>query len=534
MALDLVITGGSVLDGTGAPAQAVDLLVEGDRVVGLGTAPAEHGGQVVDATGLTVAPGFVNVLSHAWASLQVDGAGASDVLQGVTTEVFGEAFSLGPSNADFADLVSGYIDGRAEVRLMFDHLREGLDHLASRGIAPNVASFIGGTNLRILGARFEDRPLEAHELDRLKGVVAEEMQDGALGIGTALIYPPGRFARSDELVELCRVVGQHDGTYISHMRSEGDWFLECLDELIDIGAQAGCRVESYHLKAAGRHNWHKMQQAIDRIEKARAGGQPVTADMYPYTAGGTALRSSIPPRFHVGGPDAFVARLADADERAAMVTALSGDDEPDFENLFVAAGAEGILFGLDLEDGTPAAGRTLHDLSLDLGLSHPETLVEVVRRSPSTSVLYFIADEANVELGLSQPWVSLGSDAEGLTLGGSVPSLSSHPRAFGTFARFLGHYVRDRGLSTLDEGERLFTSLAAEQLGLKDLGVLRAGAYADLVVLDPATVSDRATYQDPAQYAVGVRDVVVNGRVVVRDGAMTTERPGRRVGRDRG
>jgi N-acyl-D-amino-acid deacylase len=318
------------------------------------------------------------------------------------------------------------------------------------------------------------------------------------------------------------------------MRSEGDWFLECLDELIGIGQQAQCRVESYHLKAAGKHNWHKMQLAIQRIEQARAAGQQVTADMYPYTAGGTALRSSIPPRFHVGGPEAFVARLADPAQRAAMVRALSADDEADFENLFVAAGADGILFGKDLEDGTPAAGQTLRQLADDLGIADPaEALVEVTRRSPGSGVMYFLADEANVELGLSQPWVSLGSDAEALTLGSGGSSLTAHPRAFGTFTRFLGHYVRDRGVATLADGVRRMTSLPAETLGLKDRGVLRAGAFADLVVLDPATVTDRSTYREPTQYAVGVRDVVVNGRAVVRDGAMTGARPGRRLGRQR-
>src|SRR5689334_9157410 len=255
MSLDLVLTGGSVLDGTGAAARVADVLVSGDRVVGVGSAPAEHGAQVVDVSGLTVAPGFINVLSHAWASLQVDGSGASDLLQGVTTEVFGEALSLGPGDDQLRSWITGMFGDATEgVELIFPRLSEGLDHLVSKGIAPNLASFIGGSNLRLLGAGFEDRPLTGDELDQLRSLVDEEMADGALGIGTALIYPPGRFADTAELTALCEVVGRHDGVYISHMRSEGATFLECLDELIGTGRDAGRRGEAYHLKPAGRHN----------------------------------------------------------------------------------------------------------------------------------------------------------------------------------------------------------------------------------------------------------------------------------------
>ena len=296
------------------------------------------------------------------------------------------------------------------------------------------------------------------------------MQEGALGIGTALIYPPGRFARTAELTALCEVVGRHDGVYISHLRSEGDTFLECLEELIGIGRDAGCRTEAYHLKAVGRHNWHKMRLAIERIEKARADGQPVTANMYPYTAGGTALAASVPPRFHVGGPAVYRERLEDPAQRAEMAAALR-EHSADFENLFLACGPEGIFFPDDLDDGTAASGRTLAQLTDDLGLGDPAAaLVEISRRSPSSSVLYFMADEANVELGLSQPWVSLGSDAEALTLGGGA--LSGHPRAYGTFARFLGHYVRDRGVTSLPDAVRRMTS-ARSVAGRPGLGMQR-------------------------------------------------------------
>lgn len=528
MALDLIITGGTVYDGTGAAGVVADLLVEGDRVVGIGQAPAESDAQVLDATGLAVVPGFINVLSHAWGSLQVDGAGASDLLQGVTTEVFGEAFSLGPSNDDVASML-----GQPEhegVRLTFDRLSQGLDHLVAKGVAPNVASFIGGHNLRVLGAGFDDRQLTKAELDRLCGIVEEEMQDGALGIGTALIYPPGRFADTEELTALCQVVGRHDGVYISHMRSEGDQFLECLEELIAIGRRAQCRAEVYHLKAAGRHNWPKMALAVERIEKAHAEGQPVTANMYPYTAGATMLAASIPPRFHVGGDEALRERLEDPRERAAMVRALH-EHSNDFENLFLAATPEGVVFCNDPADGTPAAGRRLSDMAREMDVDDAEALVEIVRRSPETVVMYFIADEANIELGLSQPWVSLGSDAEAIKEDDS--EASGHPRTFGTFARFLGHYVRDRGVTSFPDAVRRMTSLPAETFGLRDRGRLAVGSYADIVALDPATVADTATYETPRSYAIGVRHVLVNGRPVVREGTVTDARPGRRLGRCR-
>ncbi len=479
-------------------------------------------------------PGFVNMLSHAWESLQRDGSGASDLLQGVTTEVFGEAFSLGPGNDDVATMVGALAGGSEEggVRLVFDHLAEGLDHLEKLGVAPNVASFVGGHNLRVLGAAFDDRPLTAQELDRLVALMREEMQDGALGIGTALIYPPGNYATTDELAAVCGPVGEYGGTYISHMRSEGDQFLECLDELLDIGRRAGCRTEVYHLKAAGKHNWAKMQQAIDRIQTARDAGQRVGANMYPYTAGGTALAASIPPRFHDGGPQALLTRLADPGQRREMAAAIR-EHSDDFENLFLAAGAgEGVLFLADLEDGTPAKGKRLTEVGAALGIDDPaEALLEVVSRSPGSGTAYFIISEDNIELGLSQPWVSIGSDAAAHSAVAPFTEDETHPRTYGTFARFLGHYVRERQVATFADAVRRMTSLPADEVGLVGRGRLTPGSFADVVVLDPDTVIDRADFMDSHAYAEGVRHVLVNGEVVVRDGSVLEARPGRRLRR---
>lgn len=529
MPTSLVLRGGTVYDGSGAEGLRADVALSGDRILGIGDIPPT-GGPELDATGLAVCPGFVNVLSHAWGSLQLDGSGASDLLQGVTTEVFGEAYSLGPSDERLEQLTGGLAD--TGVQVVFDRLGDGLDALVRGGVAPNVASFVGGSNLRILGAGFDDRRLTAAELDRLQHLMAEEMQDGALGIGTALIYPPGRFADTAELVALCEVVGNHDGLYISHLRSEGDRLLECLDELLEIGTRAAVRTEVYHLKAVGRSNWGKMQQAVDLLQAARDAGSDVTANMYPYDAGGTALAASIPPKYHDGGPDALAERLADPTTRARMAADIRSG-EGDFENLFAAAGGgAGILFVADLADGTPTRNRRLAQVATDLDVGdHVDALLEVVARDPGTGVVYFIIDEANIALGLAQPWVSIGSDAAAHATVAPFTDVGTHPRTYGTFARFLGHYCRDLGVASFAEGVRRMTSLPADTLRLVDRGRLVAGAFADLVVLDPATVLDRATYTDSHRYSVGVRHVVVNGEVVVRDGAMTDARPGRRLRR---
>jgi N-acyl-D-amino-acid deacylase len=528
MPASLVIRGGTVVDGTGAAARPADVVIDGDRIVAVGSVGGVDAPEL-DATGHVVAPGFVNVLSHAWGSLQQDPTGGSDLLQGVTTEVFGEAFSLGPGQVSQA--LRNWDDLSGGARVDFDRLSQGLDYLERKGVAPNVASFIGGVNLRVLGAGFDDRPLEPAELDTLRALVDEEMADGALGIGTALIYAPGRFARTDELIALCEVVGRHGGTYISHMRSEGDQFLECLDELLTIGREASCRTEVYHLKAAGQTNWPKMKLAIERIDEARESGQPVAANMYPYTAGGTALAAAIPPRFHVGGPEALLERLKDPALRREMVAEIR-EPSDEFENLFLAAGGgAGILFFDDIADDTRAKGRRLSDLAAELGLDEPEALLEIVSRDPGQGVGYFIIDEDNVRLGLSQPWVSIGSDAPAHRTIEPFVDTATHPRTYGTFARVLGHYCRDEGLFTLTEAVRRMTSLPADDFGLVDRGRLVEGAFADVTVFDPATIADRASYEQPHQYAVGTRHVVVNGRAVVRNGEFTSETPGRRLRR---
>lgn len=529
MPISAVVRGGVVYDGTGAAGRRADVAIDGDRVVGIGDVPAEVDAVEVDASGLAVVPGFINVLSHAWGALQRDGSAASDLLQGVTTEVFGEAFTPGPSTAEFVELCRAYY--APDVEVDFPRLSDGLNSLERGGVAVNVASSIGGMNLRVIGAGFADRRLSAEELDRLCALVDEEMQEGALGIGTALIYPPGRFADTEELVALCEVVARYDGVYTSHLRSEGDRFLECLDELIEISDRSGVRAEVFHLKAAGRPNWPKMAQAIDRIGAARAAGKPISADMYPYEAGGTALAACIPPRFHEGGPSALAERLADPDQRVVMAAEIRSASDT-FENLFLhAGGAAGILFLDDLADGTPSAGRRLSDVADDLGLDHVEALLELVHRDPTVGVAYFIIAPEGIELGLRQPWVSIGSDAAAHPASAPWTETATHPRAYGTFARVLGHYCRDLRLFPFEEAIRRMTSQPAEVFRLAGRGRLAAGSFADVVVVDPATVGDLATFEQPHQAAVGVKHVLVNGQVVVADGVVTAARPGRRLRR---
>jgi N-acyl-D-amino-acid deacylase len=533
MPISLVIRGGQVYDGSGGPARVADVAVDGDRIVAVGDVPAHADADVFDATGMAVAPGFINVLSHAWGSLQTEPRGPSDLLQGVTTEVFGEAFSLGPTPPGLAQVAETFNLLPDGARADFDRLSEGLGHLESRGVAPNVASFVGGHNLRVLGGGFDDGPLSAAALDRVRGVLEEEMADGALGIGTALIYPPGCYATTEELVAACEVVGRHDGLYISHMRSEGAQFLECLDELIEIGRRASVRAECYHLKAAGRSNWPKMKLAIERIAAARDAGQPVSADMYPYIAGGTGLSACVPPAFAVGGLDALAQRLRDPDERKRIAAAIR-TPSTDWENLYLDAGGDGILIVGSTGADRSFDGRRLSDIAAERHADEVDTLLDLLTLDLTFSAIYFMMDEENVRLGLQQPWVSIGSDAEAPALEPPWTEQPTHPRTYGTFARVLGRYSRDEGLFSLSEAIRRMTSQPADTLRLTGRGRLTADAFADIVVFDPDGVQDHATYEQPHQYSSGVRHVLVNGQAVVRDGKLTGALPGRRLRRGRG
>lgn len=528
---DLVIRNGVVYDGSGAASQRVDVVVQGDRIVEL-LPPGQpvSARQEIDAHGMAVAPGFINVLSWATESLIADGRGISDTKQGVTLEIFGEGWSMGPVNPRMkVDALKQQADIRYE--MPWTTLGGYLEHLQQRGITPNVASFIGATTVRIHELGEDDVKPDAAQLGRMQALVRQAMREGALGVGSSLIYPPATFADTAELVALAKAAAESGGGYISHMRSEADRLLEAVDETIAIARATGQRAEVYHLKAAGEKNWPKMRQAIDRIAAARDDGLQVSADMYVYTAGGTGLTASLPPWVQAGGHDAMIKRLKDPAVRARVIAEMR-DPDVDWENLRLLAGSDERLLLIDFKSEAlkPLAGKTLAAIARERGTPVEDTAIDlIIEDDYRIGTAYFLMSEENVELGLKQPWVSLGSDAESSAPEGVFLQTSTHPRAYGNVARFLGHYVRERGLMPLEEGIHRLTGLPASNWKLKDRGCLRVGCHADIVIFDPATIVDHATYDAPQQFATGVSDVFVNGVQVLRAGEHTGATPGRVV-----
>jgi N-acyl-D-amino-acid deacylase len=528
---DLVIRNGVVYDGSGSPPQRVDVAVKGDRVVALlPTGSPATARQVVDAQGLAVAPGFINVLSWSTESLIADGRGVSDTKQGVTLEIFGEGWSMGPLNPAMKAR-SLKLQSDIKYPIEWTTLGEYLDFLVRRGVAPNVASFVGATTVRIHELGEGDVQPDAAQLARMQDLVRAAMREGALGVGASLIYPPAFYARTAELVALSKAAAELGGGYVAHMRSEGNKLLEAIDETVAIGRATGQRVEAYHLKAAGETNWPKMAQAIAKIEAARAEGIQIGANMYTYTAGATGLSASLPPWVEDGGHEAMIARLKDPATRSRLIGEMKVLSN-DWENLRLLTGsAERVLFlGFKNDKLKPLTGKTLAAVAKQRGTAVEETILDLIVEDDSrVETAYFLMSEDNVELGLKQPWVSLGSDAESAAPEGVFLKSSTHPRAYGNFTRFLGHYARERKLIPLENAIHRLTGLPAHNWKLQGRGCLSTGCYADLVVFDPATVSDHATYDRPQQYATGVKHVLVNGVVVLRDGEHTGATPGRVV-----
>lgn len=528
---DLLIRNGVVYDGSGSAAQQVDVAVRGDRVVALLPAGSDAlATRSVDAQGQAVAPGFINMLSWATESLIADGRGMSDTKQGVTLEVFGEGWSMGPYNEKMkADALKQQGDIRYPIE--WTTLGEYLEHLQKRGITPNVASFVGATTVRIHELGEDDVKPDAAQLARMQGLVRQAMAEGALGVGGSLIYPPAAFADGDELVALAKAAAESGGGYIAHMRSEADRLLEAVDETIAIGRATGQQVEAYHLKAAGEKNWPKMSRAIAKIQAAREEGVKASANMYAYTAGATGLTAGLPPWVQAGGHEAMIARLKDPAIRKRVIAEMK-DPDVDWENIRMLSGSDDrvLLIEFKNEKLKPLLGKSLAEVAEARGKSGEETLIDLVVEDDSrVGAAFFMMSEENVELGLKQPWTSLGSDAESSAPEGVFLKSSTHPRAYGNVARFLGHYVRDRKLMPLEEGIHRLTGLPAQNWKLKDRGCLRPGCFADIVIFDPATIADHGTYARPQQYVTGVKDVFINGVQVLRDGEHTGAEPGRVV-----
>lgn len=528
---DLLITNGLVYDGSGAPPQRVDVAVRGDRVAALLPAgTAADATRVLDAEGKAVAPGFINVLSWATESLIVDGRGMSDTRQGVTLEIFGEGWSMGPLNPAMK-IEALRQQGDIRYPIEWTTFGEYLDYLQRRGVTPNIASFVGATTVRIHELGEGEVQPTPRQLARMQEEVRRAMRDGALGVGASIIYAPASYAKTEELHALAQAAAESGGGYVAHMRSEANQLGEALDETIRIARATAQHTEAYHLKAAGEKNWPKMAQAIASIEAARQQGVDIAANMYAYTAGATGLDASIPPWVQAGGRDALNQRLRDPAIRKRVIAEMK-DPAAGWENLRLQAGsAERVLFiGFKSEKLKPLIGKTLAQVAAQRGTSAEETVLDLMLEDNSrVDTAYFLMSEDNVELGLRQPWVSLGSDAESSAPEGVFLKSSTHPRAYGNFARFLGHYVRERRLMPLEEGIRRITRLPATNWKLRDRGCLDPGCHADLVVFDPATISDHATFEKPMTFATGVSDVFVNGVQVLRDGEHTGAKPGQVV-----
>jgi N-acyl-D-amino-acid deacylase len=525
---DVIVRGGLVYDGLGTPPRHADIGVRGDTIAAIGDLRAASARLVIDGTGQAVAPGFVNVLSWSTESLLVDGRSLGELRQGVTTQIFGEGWSMGPLNEDMKRRMR---DAQGDLRydITWTTLAEYLGTLERRGVSQNVASFIGATTIREHVIGLEDRAPSPAQLEEMRDLVRREMQAGALGIGSSLIYAPGFYASTEELIALCKVAAEYGGRYISHMRSEGDRLVEATDELIRISREAGIPAEIYHLKAAGEANWPKMATVIDRVERARRDGLRISANMYTYTAGATGLDAAIPPWALDGGPEALFRRLRDPATRARIVEEVR-KPTGEWESLYGAAGSADrvLLVGFRSEALKPLAGKSVAEVARARGRDPADTILDLVLEDQSlVGAVYFLMSEENLRRQIQLPWVSFGSDAQSMAAEEPFTRSSTHPRAYGNFARLLGKYVREERVIPLEEAIRRLTSLPADNVGWADRGRLTPGAAADLVVFDPERIADRATYDRPHQYAVGVRHVFVNGVHVLADGEHTGARPGR-------
>lgn len=525
----VLIENGTIYDGYGGEPYTGSVAIDGDRIVAVGDAGGTAD-QVIDATGLAVAPGFINMLSWATESLIHDGRSQSDIRQGVTLEVMGEGVSWGPLSEP---MKQEFKDSQWDIKydIEWTTLGEFMQFLENKGISTNVASFVGATTVRMHEIGYEDRPPTAEELERMKALVRTAMEEGAMGVGSSLIYAPAFYAETEELIELNKVAGEYGGRYISHMRSEGNNLLEAVEELITIAREAGVGAEIYHLKAGGESNWHKMDEVFEMVESARAEGLDITADMYTYTAGATGLDASMPPWVQEGGYEAWAERLKDPEIRAQLITEIKSDAQ-EWENLYYAAGgAENLLLiGFKNEDLKYLTGKTLAEVAEMRETSPEETMMDLVIEDGSrVGTAYFLMSEENIKKQLAKPWVAIDSDAESLAPEGVFLKTNPHPRAYGTFARFLGKYVRDEQVISLQEAIRRITSFSAENLSIEDRGALKEGFFADIAIFDPDTIQDHATFAEPHQYSTGVHHVLVNGELVLKDGEHTGATPGRFV-----
>jgi len=527
---DVILRGGTIYDGSGGPPYFGDLAIRGDVVAAVGDLEQVSAPVELDVSGLAVAPGFINMLSWSVTSLIHDGLSQSEIRQGVTLEVMGEGWSMGPLNATVREVLDQFRRPGMEFEIEWQTLGEYLEYLEARGVAPNVASFVGATTVRIFVIGNEDRLPTEDELETMRGLVRQAMEEGALGVGSSLIYAPAFYAGTEELIELARVAAEYDGMYISHLRSEGNQLLEAVEELIRISRESGAPAEIYHLKAAGTDNQGKLEAVIERVEAARAEGLRITADMYTYTAGATGLNAAMPPWVQEGGLESWIERLRDPAIRRRVAAEMNTPSDA-WENLYLASGAEHMLLvGFRNPELRHLTGKTLAEVAAERGSSAAETAMDLVIADGSrVGTVFFMMSEDNVRRKVALPWVSFGSDEASQAPEGPFLDAMPHPRAYGNFARLLGRYVRDEQLVSLEEAVRRLTSMPAEQLGLRRRGALKEGFFADVVVFDPATIQDHATFEEPHRFSTGMHHVFVNGEQVLSDGEHTGATPGRVV-----
>jgi len=525
---DVVIRNGVIYDGTGTKPFAGDVALNGDTIAALGDLKNAKGKTELDAAGKAISPGFINMLSWADKSLIEDGRSQSDIRQGVTLEVMGEGWSDGPLNETMkAEAIRK--QGDIKYDITWNTLGEYMNFLERKGVSANIASFVGATTVRIFTIGMNNRAPSEAELDSMKMLVRQAMEEGAMGISSALIYAPASFSTTDELIELCREVARYNGMYISHLRSEGDRFLQALDELIEISERANIKAEIYHLKAAGTHNWDKMDLAISKIDSARSKGLDITANMYNYTAAGTGLYATMPQWVQEGTQDEWIDRLKDPAVKSRVIREMLAPGK-NWENFFYMSGSpENIMFGVFKTDSLKyLTGKTLAEVSRMRRTSPAETVIDLVIRdnSPVESV-FFLMTEKNIAKQIALPWVSFGSDEQSLAPEGVFLKSNPHPRAYGNFSRLLGKYVRDEKVISLEEAIRKLSSLPATNLKIPKRGILKKGYFGDIVVFDPLKISDHSTFIKPHQYSTGVTDVFVNGIQVLKEGEHTGAKPGR-------
>ena len=528
---DILIKNGTIADGSGSPTYIGSVGVNADTIAAVGKLKAT-GTVEIDATGLVVAPGFINVLSWATESLIEDGMSLSDILQGVTLEVFGEGWSMGPLNGDLKKkLQLPTAQGDIKYDIDWNSLDEYLQSLTKRGISPNVASFIGATTVRINHIGYEDRAPTDQELISMQNMVKEAMEGGALGVGSSLIYAPAFYSTTEELIALCKIASDYDGLYISHMRSEGNRLLQSVDELIRIADEADIRAEIYHLKMGGKENWNKYDEVVRKIDSARTAGLKITTNMYTYVAGATGLDASMPPWVQEGGYEKWAERLKKPKIRKRVLKEMKTQTD-EWENLMAAAGTSDnlLLVGFENDSLRHYTGKTLTEIAKIHGKSPEETAIDMVIADGSrVGTVYFLMSEENLKKQIALPYMSFGSDAASQAPEGVFLNSNAHPRAYGNFSRLLGKYVRDEQIISIEEAVRKLTSLPASNLKIKKRGSLIKGYFADLAIFNPETIQDHATFTDPHQLSSGMIHVLVNGKQVLENGDHTGAMPGRVV-----